>query len=146
MWQVITRDLVVQRATTIESDVVDTIGANGESPLQQCIDSACDEVRTAILQGGTKLDATKNSVPASLVNTALSIIVYHFASRALNDGLLVQGSRYQEYARALSVLDEIRAGKTKVEDPETGELNNTQNSAEIVRDAPRAKMQGIYSL
>lgn len=145
MWQIITAELVEQRATTIETGVVATLGTSGgNNALMQCITSACDEVRMAVLQGGTNLDERENSVPPSLVNCALSIIVYHLASRGLSDSLLVQSSRYQEYANALKLLDDVRNRRVRVEDPQ-GDVVGI-SPAQISKSAPRPRFSGIEML
>lgn len=146
VWVQITKELAQQRATTIESDVINEIGTDAEiDPMEQCILSSCAEIRSAIVQGGGTVGETpRNFVPPSLINCALSITIYHWASRGLSDTIVVQSSRYQEYQRALKTLDDVRSGKIKVENPD-GDLSSN-SSVKIVESKPRKRFFGINML
>lgn len=136
-WIKITKEHVVQRATTIETGVVDAVGTNGTSPLEGIIASTTEEVRAAVKQyGANRLDALPDTIPASLLNCALSLIVFRLASRALSQEILVQDARYQQYARALETLDKVRAGEVKVEDPFTGEMPDDGSGVEVAESEP----------
>ncbi len=136
-WIKITKEHVVQRATTIETDVVDSVGSGGVSPLEGTIASTTEEVRSAVKQyDANRLDAAADTIPASLLNCALSLIVFRLASRALTQEILVQDARYQQYARALETLDKVRTGEVKVEDPITGEMHGDGSGVEVAESAP----------
>lgn len=134
-WIEITRELVLQRATTMESDIVDVIGTqDGISTLEQVVVSACAEVRGAIAQAGFRLpnDSTL-SVPPSLVNDTLSIVIYHLASRALADTTLNQAPRDLMYRNAKQKLDAIRNHLIGVEDFDTGDIAMAGVAVKTVR-------------
>ncbi|MCD8208217.1 MAG: DUF1320 family protein [Bacteroidales bacterium] len=135
-WLQITRHHVLQRATPAE------IGANEDAgkpavvkadALDEIIKTTTIEVRAAIQEGGkTSLDSNEKTIPASLLNHALSIIVFLFASRVLRQDLVVQDARYRAYKTAVDALDDVRAGKRVVEDPDTGEVSGN-NGAEALQ-------------
>ncbi len=132
-WTLLTKEIVIARATYIEKTVTNTLGSNGEDPLQICIDNAVSTVRAAIEQGKkTRIDTAEGTVPASLVDTTLSIVVFNFASRMLNQQLQVQDARYQQYARAMEDIQKLREGKIIPEDPITGEVANTAAAVSTV--------------
>lgn len=137
MWLEITQEHVSQRATTIETRKVDAIGTiDGVSPLAGIIAATTAEVRAAIQQNkANRLDANAKTIPYSLLNCALALIVYRFASRALSQQILVEDARYQEYSRALKMLDMVRRGEIEIEDPETGEMATDSSSVCVAESA-----------
>lgn len=146
MWQVIDDTIIQQRLMTLESDITATIGTSGTNALEQCISSGCAQVRGAIAQGGFLLDSRENSIPPQLINCALSIIVYHLASRVLADDTVVQSSRYAEYQQALAELDKVRERKLFVEDPITEEVSSSATSSALCRNSRGFHNRGIDSL
>ena len=133
MWIEITETHVSQRATTNEVKAVNKVGAvEGNEPLRGIIDATTEEVRAAIQQNSAnRLDANPKTIPYSLLNCALALIVYRFASRALSQEILVQDARYQEYSRALNTLDAVRRGEVEIEDPETGEMSSNSSAIAV---------------
>lgn len=129
-----TNELVIQRATTMERDIVDAVGVDENiSALNQSIVSGCAEVRAAIAQAGFKLPTDSTlSVPPSLVNDTLSIIIYHFASRALAESTLNQTPRDTMYRNAKQKLDDIRNRRVSVEDAETGLIGSSWVQVSVV--------------
>lgn len=138
MWIEVTETHVSQRATTNEVKAVNKIGAiEGNAPLRGIIDATTDEIRAAIKQNSVnRLDSNPRTIPASLLNCALSLIVYRFASRALSQEITVQDARYQEYSRAVEMLDKVRNGAIEIEDPETGEMSGNGSSLEVAESSP----------
>lgn len=132
MWIEITEAHVAQRATLAEVKAVDKAGGTpAESPLRGIIDATTEEIRSAVQQNSSnRLDTNPNTIPYSLLNCALALIVYRFASRALSQEILVQDARYQEYSRALDKLDAVRRGDVEIEDPETGEMTSSASAIE----------------
>ena len=133
MWIEITETHVSQRATTNEVKAVNKVGAvEGNAPLRGIIDATTDEIRAAIKQNSVnRLDSNPRTIPASLLNCALSLIVYRFASRALSQEVTVQDARYQEYSRAVEMLDKVRNGAIEIEDPETGEMSSNSSAIAV---------------
>lgn len=136
-WIKISHSHVLQRATSIEKNVVDNVGSDGISPLDGIIAATTTEIRAAVAQySGNRLDALTDTIPASLLNCALSLIIYRLASRALSQEIVVQDARYQQYSRALETLDKVRTGAVKVEDPYTDEISDAESGVEVAESAP----------
>lgn len=133
-WTEITEELCTARATTIEIERNDGAGAGEESPLAQNIRNAVAAVRAAIAQGRkTRLDKTSaKTVPASLVDTTLSIVIFNYASRILSQPIVVQDARYQQYSRAMEDLERLRKGDLIPEDPETGDIGDASAGVSVV--------------
>lgn len=140
MWTEISQDLVLQRMTVTERDTVknvdDPTTAEGTpiDVLQQTIDSTIAEIRNAIATcERNTLDTTSlKTIPQSLVPTALALITYRFASRALQQPILVQDARYQEYSKALATLDKLRTCEILAENPITGTVSRGESAVEVV--------------
>lgn len=132
-WIVMTEKMAIARATTIETNANSAVGADGESPLMMNLRGAVAQVRQAIAQGGkTRLDPAEMSVPASLVDTVLSIAIFNFASRVLAQPIVVQDARYQQYSRAMEDLERLRKGEIYAEDPDTGVVSNGSAAVSVV--------------
>lgn len=142
MWIEITKTLVLQRMTLIERETVNTVdnpvdeSGNPVDVLQQTIDSTVAEIRNAIetCEKNTMDFTSLMTIPKSLLPTALALITYRFASRALQQPILVQDARYQEYSRALATLDKLRTCEILAENPVTGIVTHTTTAVETASE------------
>lgn len=104
-------------------------------PLESCLDYACATLRTAISQGGkTKMPQGLRKIPLSCFDIVLSIAVYHYASRTLNQSTQNQDPRRLAYQQALQELEKIRKGERLVEDDDSEEVAQTKTGASVVRE------------
>lgn len=138
-WTTIDKTMVLQRMTVDERDTVGTVDnptdAEGATidVLQMTIDSTIAEIRNAIetCEKNTIDYERLDTIPKSLVPTALALINYRYAIRALSQPMLVQDARYQEYSRALATLDKLRTCEILAENPETGVLENSASAVAV---------------
>lgn len=138
-WTTISKTMVLQRMTVDERDTVGTVdnpkdeaGASVDV-LQMTIDSTIAEIRNAIETCEKNvLDYERtDTIPQSLVPTALALINYRYGIRALSQPMLEQDARFQEYNRALQTLDKLRTCEILAENPETGVLENSASAIAV---------------
>lgn len=131
-WVIMTEDMVIARATSMETEANSTAGSQGQNPLMMNLRGAVAQTRAAIAQGSrTRLDSRDMSVPESLVDTVLSIAVFNYASRVLSQAIVVQDARYQQYSRAMEDLERLRKGEIVPEDPETGDVYGSCSAVSV---------------
>ena len=132
-WIEITEEMVIARATTLETKVNSQTGANGKNPLMMNLRGAVSQFRAAIAQGRkTRLDSREMSIPESLIDSVLSVAVFNYASRVLSQAIVVQDARYQQYSRAMEDLERLRKGEIVPEDPETGIIGGSSSAVSVV--------------
>lgn len=139
-WIIFDTSVVVSRIPTIESDVLNEFdGAKIKVPLDQIIAATISEVRAAIATNPrNRLHPDANRIPMSLVNDAISLVSYYFATRAPGASQTVaEDPRYQAWRAAKDKLEAVASGKVPVENPLTGDVTGGPSAAvQICVDGP----------
>lgn len=144
-WIVFDASVVVSRIPTIESDVLNEFdGEKIKVPLEQIIAATISEVRAAIATNSrNRLHPETTRIPMSLVNDAVSLVSYYFATRATGAAQTVaEDPRYQAWRAAKDKLEAVASGKVPVENPFTGNVAGGQSAAVQIDvcDADRLRM------
>lgn len=144
-WIVFDQAVVVSRIPTLESDALNEFdGEKIKVPLEQIIAATISEVRTAIAScSRNRLHPETTRIPMSLVNDAVSLVSYYFATRAPGVSQTVaEDPRYQAWRAAKDKLEAVASGKVPVENPFTGAVSGGQSAAVQIEvtDADRMRM------
>jgi phage gp36-like protein len=106
-----------QRLAGAELESLQTAAlADGQSdPVGETLAQVIDEVRGYIAAAGVTL-GVGSTVPSKLIVTTLNLARYRICSRLPVASFLTE-SRKQEYQDALRLLEQVAAGRFRVEEP-----------------------------
>lgn len=110
--------------------------ATGQSdPTPEIIAQVVDLVRGYIAAGGVTLGSGA-TLPSKLKTSALAIIRYRICSRLPVSSLLTE-ARKQEYQDAIRLLEQVAAGRFRVEEPENAATEQAGASSPRFDTLPR---------
>jgi len=116
-WATLTVDDLKSRLAGAELASLQTAAlADGQTdPTAETLAQVIDEVRGYIAAAGVTL-GTGITIPSKLKNTTLNLARYRLCSR-LPVASLLTDARKQEYQDAIRLLEQVAAGRFRVEEP-----------------------------
>lgn len=136
-WRAIT---IADVRTQLSSREIQAVGLNGTAPGETdptaaTILAVVDRVRGAIASHRPNILGAAATVPESLVDPTVSIVIWRLMSRS--GGQVIDGEanpRRDAYKDAIRLLEQIAEGKLVIAEPDTGALPSPLSVIPIIYD------------